>query len=241
MENNNNNIPKTIHYVWMGRAEKSRLIKRCIRSWHKHLPEYEIIEWNEDNFDISMHPYVEEAYKQKKWAFVSDYVRMWVLYTYGGIYLDTDNVVLDSLDSLLKNKAFIGFERPDMPFTACFGSIKGHPFISHVLDYYENQSFEVDENNLISFNNTLSVSAILDNYYSVKRDNTFQILDDDIALYPDDVLCNPSSKSKVIHVFTGTWLKDKSKLSQFVTTLKSFLNKPWKAGLYQRIFMRKKV
>lgn len=91
-------IPKIIHYCWFGKGKKNRLIKRCIRSWKKRMPDYEIICWNEDNFDYTSVPFVKEAYEQKKWAFVADYVRLYALFHYGGIYLDTDSEVYKSFD-----------------------------------------------------------------------------------------------------------------------------------------------
>ena len=120
-------IPKKIHYVWMGGKEKPKAIKKCMKTWKKYLKDYEIIEWNEHNFDINSHPFVKKAYENKKWAFVSDYVRAYAIYNYGGIYLDTDVFVIDNIDQLLDNKAFVGYEHPDYPFTAVFGAEKGHP------------------------------------------------------------------------------------------------------------------
>ena len=105
-------IPKKIHYVWVGGNEKNNTIKQCMKTWGKHLEGYEVIEWNENNFDIDSHPFVKAAYKAKKWAYVSDYIRAYVIYKYGGIYLDTDILVLDNFDRFLNNRAFVGFENP---------------------------------------------------------------------------------------------------------------------------------
>ena len=93
-----NNIPKIIHYCWFGRGEKPQIVNQCIKSWKRILTDYEIIEWNEDNFDINSNPYVKEAYENRKFAFVSDYVRVHALYNIGGIYLDTDTEAFNSLD-----------------------------------------------------------------------------------------------------------------------------------------------
>ena len=103
-------IPKKIHYCWFGRGEKPKLAKNCIASWKKYCPDYEIIEWNEDNFDVNMNPYTKMCYEQKKYAFLSDYVRLLVVYEHGGIYFDTDVEVINNIDFLLNEKAFIGFE-----------------------------------------------------------------------------------------------------------------------------------
>ena len=91
-------IPKIIHYVWVGNNEKPKDIKRCMETWKKHLKDYEIIEWNEKNFDIDSNKFVKEAYEARKWAYVSDYIRAYAIYNYGGIYLDTDVLVVEILD-----------------------------------------------------------------------------------------------------------------------------------------------
>lgn len=195
-------IPKKIHYVWMGGQEKPKKIKKCIKTWKKILKDYEFIEWNEKNFDIESHPFVKEAYKNRKWAFVSDYVRAWAIYNYGGIYLDTDVYVIRSLDPLLKNKAFVGYEAPDYPFTAVFGAEKGHKFIKDMLDYYDDlDTYEFDFKN----NNTLSVSDLLIKKYNCKTGNIEQKLKGDIHVYPDGILCNPSLDSITVHLFFGSW------------------------------------
>lgn len=103
-------IPKKIHYCWFGRGEKPKLAKRCIASWKKYCPDYEIIEWNEDNFDVNCTPYTKLCYDNKKYAFLSDYVRLIVLEKAGGIYMDTDVELCRTMDPLLVNKAYIGFE-----------------------------------------------------------------------------------------------------------------------------------
>ena len=103
-------IPKKIHYCWFGRGEMPDLVRKCIASWKKYLPEYEIKEWNEDNFDLNSYPYVREAYHNKRFAFVTDVVRLHALYYEGGIYMDTDVEVLKPLDSLLNYKIVSGFE-----------------------------------------------------------------------------------------------------------------------------------
>ena len=106
-------IPKIIHYCWFGRGEKPEIVKRCINSWKENLKDYEIIEWNENNFDININNYVKEAYENKKYAFVSDYVRVYALYNMGGIYFDTDVEVFKSLDEFLQEDSFWGFEEKD--------------------------------------------------------------------------------------------------------------------------------
>lgn len=231
-------IPKKIHYVWVGGKEKPKDIKRCIDTWKGHLSDYEIIEWNETNFDINAHPFVRAAYDAKKWAFVSDYIRASVIYEHGGIYLDTDVLILDNFDDFLNNKAFVGFENPDHPFTAVFGAAAGHPLVKDMLLYYDNldnYSFE------FNCNNTISVSDILINRYNCKTGNGFQVLESGIAVYPDTVLCNPSKNSVAIHVFTGTWLDEKKPLARKINAfLKLRVTSKTKASLFRKFIMRVK-
>lgn len=222
-------IPKKIHYVWVGGAKKPNYIRRCMKTWEKNLKGYEIKEWNENNFDINKHPFVKAAYEQKKWAFVSDYIRAYAIYNEGGIYLDTDVLVVDNLDSLLDNKAFVGYETPDHPFTAVFGAEKGHPFVKDILDSYDNKKHSFD----FKDNNTISVSEILINKYHCKLGNIEQMLDTGIKVYKDGVLCNISKDTKTIHVFTTTWLNRKYTLKQKIyREIKVRLNTKRKVNMY---------
>lgn len=103
-------IPKVIHYCWFGRNPLPSLAEKCIESWKKYLPDYEIIEWNEDNFDVNMIPYTKEAYEAKKYAFVSDYARFWILYHYGGLYFDTDVEIIKPFDEIISKGPWMGCE-----------------------------------------------------------------------------------------------------------------------------------
>lgn len=136
-------ISKKIHYVWLGKGEKNERTKKCIESWKRILPDYEIKEWNEDNFPIDYNDFTKKAYENKKWAFVSDVIRLYALYTEGGIYMDTDVEVYKSLDEFLDNEAFTGFEDVHYPVTATLGSVKGNPVIKLMLDYYNAIDFKM--------------------------------------------------------------------------------------------------
>lgn len=129
-------IPKKIHYVWLGKGEKNDRIKKCIESWKKYLPDYEIIEWNEDNFDIEYNDFTKQSYELKKYAFTSDVIRLYALYKEGGIYMDTDVEVYKPLDEFLKEEGFTGFENINYPVCATMGAEKGNPIIKLMLDYY---------------------------------------------------------------------------------------------------------
>jgi hypothetical protein len=136
-------IPKIIHYCWFGGNEKPALAEKCIKSWKKYCPDYKIIEWNEENYDISASPlYVRQAYEAKKWAFVTDYVRLDVVCRHGGIYLDTDVEVIKSLDPLLNHDCFIGRQPGFQVNTgAGFGCIAEHLVIKIMLDDYKDIPF----------------------------------------------------------------------------------------------------
>lgn len=131
-------IPKIIHYVWVGEKPKYELVKKCIDSWKKNCKDYKIIEWNEKNYDLSRLPKViKQAYKDRKWAFVADYIRLDILYNFGGVYLDTDMLLIKSIDELLKYDFFIAKEKEDRLNAAVVGSIKKHFFLRKVLDEYK--------------------------------------------------------------------------------------------------------
>lgn len=229
-------IPKIIHYIWVGGKEKPADIKRCMATWKKHLEGYKVIEWNESNFDIEQHPFVKAAYEAKKWAYVSDYIRAYAIYNYGGIYLDTDILLLDNFDDFLNHRAFVGFENLNYPFTAAFGAEKGHPLVKDMLDYYDElDTYHFDFKN----NNTISVSDILINKYGCKVGNMYQVLKEGIAVYPDTILCNPSEKSVSIHVFTGTWLDEKKAIARKINTfLKLRITNRKRAALFRKYIMR---
>lgn len=140
-------IPKTIHYCWFGNNPKSELAIKCINSWKKYCPDYVIIEWNDSNFDLSLCPlYVQQAYELQKWAFVTDYVRLKVVYENGGIYFDTDVELIKNIDELLCNNAFFGFEFGKFINTGLgFGSVKNMQLLSELMKSYEYISFISEE------------------------------------------------------------------------------------------------
>ena len=135
-------IPKIIHYCWFGGNPLPKSAIKCINSWRKFCPDYEIIEWNEKNFDVSVNKYVKEAYDAKKYAFVSDYARLYALYTHGGIYLDTDVEVLKSFDDLLENNGVFGFEEKNFVATSFMAVSPKNDLIKEFLDTYSNRIFK---------------------------------------------------------------------------------------------------
>lgn len=132
-----NTIPKIIHYCWFGGSPKSELIERCIASWKKTCPDYEIKEWNENSFDVTSHPFTSSMYQEKKFAFVADYVRLVALYDHGGIYLDTDMLLLQPLDPLLTTSLLLGKESERYISCGMIGAIPHHPFIGTMRTTYD--------------------------------------------------------------------------------------------------------
>lgn len=208
-------IPKVIHYVWLGGRDLPEDAVRCIESWRKYCPDYEIRRWDETSFDLHANKYVEEALHSKKWAFVSDYVRLLALVTCGGIYMDTDVEVLSSLDCFLDHQAFSGFESNNTVPTGIMGCEAGFPLFRDLLNQYESRRFILPDG---SFDMTTNVVAITNE--CVRRglvsNNSFQVVDG-FALYPSDWFCPKShetgvitltSNSHTIHHFAGSWLDD---------------------------------
>lgn len=136
-------IEKRIHYCWFGGNEKSEIIQKCIESWKKYCPDYEIIEWNESNFDVNLCEYTKDAYENKKWAFVSDVARLWIIYNNGGIYLDTDVELFSSLDELLRYDAWFASDDIKSVNTGMgFGAKKNHFLIKKILNDYYDRKFD---------------------------------------------------------------------------------------------------
>ncbi len=209
-------IPKIIHYCWFGKNPKPELIEQCIRSWREHCPDYEIIEWNEDNFDVNACQYTKEAYEAKKWAFVSDYARLYVLYHYGGIYFDTDVEVLRSIDEFLLEHAFTGFESNDSPITAVMGAEKKHFLFKQLLDYYNDVCFINEDGSYNMLTNTHIITKIFLEK-GINAHGKKQTIDG-MTIYPQIYFCpnnftrifdRPSYKSYTIHHFDQSWKSDR--------------------------------
>lgn len=215
-----NKIPKTIHYCWFGGNPLPELAQKCIASWKKYCPDYEIIEWNESNFDLNKYVYVREAYDAKKWAFVTDVVRLFALVNYGGIYMDTDVEVLRPLDDLLRYDAFSGFEALDRIPTGIMACEKAHPMFCELLKDYDNLHFIKEDG---SYDFTTNVTRITEHClkYDLKLDNSMQTVNG-FTLFPFDYFCPKNFDTKItkitkntytIHHFDSSWLPEDARLN----------------------------
>lgn len=180
-------IPKIIHYCWFGKKEIPEKLKRYMETWHQKCPDYEIIRWDEKNYDISKSVYMQQAYENSAWGFVPDYARLDIIYEYGGIYLDTDVEVLNSLDPLLNTEAFIGFcGNEQINLGSGFGAVKKHELIKSMRDAYDKEVF-VDENGDKNLKPCHHYQHPILYKYGFKLNNEFQLIND-VALYPSEVL-----------------------------------------------------
>ena len=219
-------IPKVINYCWFGRGELPDETKRYIETWKKNCPDYKIIEWNEDNFDIHSNTYVEEAYIAKKYAFVTDYVRLYVLYNNGGIYMDADVEILKPIDRFLNEKAFSSFENNNKIPTGIMGAEKGNLWIKDLLDEYNYIHFLRKDGSYDTTSNTERITKFTIDKYGLIPKSSYQKLEDGIVtIYPYDYFCpkdwstgqiNITENTYTIHHFSGSWLsKDKKEKLEY--------------------------
>lgn len=222
-------IPRIVHYCWFGGKEKPDIVKRCIDSWNKILSEYEIREWNEDNFNIDCNLYVREAYELKKFAFVSDYVRVHALYNFGGIYLDTDVEVFKSFDDLLYHNSFWGFEQENYIATSTIGATKGNELVKIFLDSYEKKNFMKEDGSYDDLTNVAIVTEILKDI-GLKINGEYQEIEGIGAFYPqtyfspyDYINCRNfiTKNTYAIHHFYKSWLPPKARLKSNIKIIVS--------------------
>ncbi len=247
MKDESNLIPKIIHYCWFGGNPLPELARKCILSWKKNLPDYEIKEWNEKNYDVRKIPYTAQAYDAKKYAFVSDYARFDILYQYGGLYFDTDVEVIKPLDEILKRGAFAGVERAGS-LNAGLGlsSPAASPIYKEILDSYKNSSFIGDDGSMDLTTVVTRVSDIFSKHGFTDKNEIQTVAG--VTIYPADYFCpkdyitgkmNITKNTHAIHWFDGSWLSPverdmtdyikitlskygKSKISSFLIVLYRF-------------------
>lgn len=245
-------IPHTIHYCWFGKSPLPTSAKKYIKSWEKHFPDFEIKEWNEDNFDVNIIQYTKDAYAAKKYAFVSDYARFWILYHHGGIYFDTDVEAIRPMDDIIEKGPFMGFELDNvgsaLPTLSInpglgLGAEKKNPIFAEILSRYEQLSFYLSNGERNPFTMIPMVTRMM-------QEKGLKLIDekqfvDGISIYPNDYF-NPfdditgvlrkTPNTRTIHWYAKTWADNNSPLqikikrllhrymgTSFTTTIKSLL------------------
>ena len=204
-------IPKKIHYCWFGRGEKPKLAQKCIASWRKYMPDYEIIEWNEDNFDVNYNAYTKMCYEQKKYAFLTDYLRLLIIEEHGGIYFDTDVEAVKSFDSFLGYGAFFGFENNEHVNTGeGFGAEAQHVAVRQMLEEYEPL---LDGKHGVIGCPKLNTDALLK--FGLRLDGKKQELENHTVVFPAE-LFNPrnsvtgelkrTENTHSIHWYSASWM-----------------------------------
>ncbi len=220
---------KYIHYCWFGGKPLPKLAKKCIKSWKKYLPDYEIIEWNENNVNLEECPFIKEAYEHKKWAFVADYARTKAIYEMGGIYFDTDMMIKKDISFLLDKETFLGVEDSMMVNAAVWGASKPKTyFAKRMLDYYQSKDrFEIED--IYKMSIPRIITKILDEFGFDASINDVQVLNKNIYVYPREYFYPLSFNFKnnvftdntcLVHYFDATWLPKSDKIyTKFVRKL----------------------
>lgn len=211
-------IPKIIHYCWFGKNPLDKKSIKCIESWKKYFPDYEIREWNEDNFDITRCTYAMEAYKEKKWAFVSDYVRFKVLYKYGGVYFDTDVEVVRNFDNIISEGNYMGCEnansKKDIAVNPGVGlaAEPGMAFYKEMIDSYESDSFYKNNGELNLYTIVERTTDLLMEHGLINVSEIQRVAD--INIYPREYFCpinmetgkmEKTENTYSIHWYSGSW------------------------------------
>lgn len=224
-------IPKVIHYCWFGGKEIPIQYRKWMESWKKYCPDYEIIEWNENNFDVHKSKYIRQAYEAKQWAFVSDYARIDIINQYGGVYVDVDVELKKNIDVLLMNDAFCGFESSEyVAYGLGFGAKKDNPILGEIKEYYDGADFIREDGTLNRINCPVIQTEIMKKN-GLRCNGEFQIVDG-MAVYPSRILCGMSPHSfrvernplytYAIHHFAASWQEDDRGKKALISAMKKW-------------------
>lgn len=227
-------IPKKIHYCWFGGKEIPEHLQKYMETWSKYCPDYEIIRWDETNYDYTKHPYMKQAYQCKKWGFVSDYARLDIIYQQGGIYLDTDVELISSLDPLLRSDVFLGFGFNYVVNTGVgFGAIAKHPLIQALRDDYDQKVF-LNKDGTMNLKPCMDYQHVILEQFGFVRNNRFQNINNCI-LYPSEVLSprgyfgiktHYTEKSIAVHHDENSWVDEKVRKERqfFIENISQIIN-----------------
>lgn len=231
-------IPKKIHYCWFGDSEIPDFNKKCIESWRKYCEGYEIVEWNEKNYDIEKNGYMYEAYKRKKWGFVPDYARLDIVYKHGGIYLDTDVEIIAPIDDFLYQDAFVGFENEkNINLGSGFGAKKGNNIIKLLMDDYEKRTF-INADGTINDEPSPQIQSKSLEKIGLVRNGHYQHIDS-LTVFPEKILCGKSmatgmisaiKETHMIHHYDGSWVVDSKK--EFRNSIYDHISKIYKKNTF---------
>ena len=219
-------IPKKIHYCWFGNGKMPLREQRCIDSWKKFMPDFELVLWNESNFDVYAVPFTKEAYELKKYAFVSDYVRLFALVNEGGIYLDTDVEIIKPFYQFIKYQAFGSFETPNVVQTGVVGSVANGVLVKKMFSYYQDKKFVLADGSLNQVPNSKILTDILLDEGLVLN-NSQQSLPS-FELFPTDYFCpinqatqeiTVTENTYCIHYLSGSWLPRKDRYTRALKVL----------------------
>lgn len=236
-------IPKVIHYCWFGRNSLPPLAMKCINSWRRYLPDYEIKEWNENNFDVNIIPYTREAYEARKYAFVSDYARFWILYNYGGLYFDTDVEIIKPMDRIIANGPFMGCEtNVSVAPGLGLGAVSGMAVYKMMLDLYQNMHFHNQDGSL-NLETIVSYTTNLFEQYGFNVADKIQTIEG-IVIYPKEYFCPIDYQTQKmvitdntvsIHHYAASWFTWKHRLYWFVKHHMGERVASWFSSLYNHI------
>jgi len=207
---------KTLHFFWFGGAEKPRLVQKCIESWYKYLPDFEIKQWDESNFDVAQTAFTQGAWEAKKYAFVSDAARFIVLYRYGGLYFDTDVELIKPLGEILENDAFAAMENSEYasPGLVLWSKEKENPVIGEVMELYQSSSFVLPDGTFNMLTVSKYFTGVLEKYGFVKEDKLQHC--GSFTIYPKECFCpyddltgtlHVTENTYAIHWFAKSWMK----------------------------------
>lgn len=213
-------IPKIIHYCWFGGKPIPKLESRCMDSWKRILPDYKVMRWDETTFDVESNPFTSAAYKARKFAFVADYVRLYALKQYGGIYLDTDIEVVKPFDNLLHYEAFGGFETPQIMQTGVLAMTSENVIFREFFDVYQHMPYEVDEKGENKTQPNSAILAAILSAHGLRLDNSRQTIEG-MEIFPQDYFCpidqatreqRVTANTYTIHYLSGSWFSWKLRL-----------------------------